>query len=452
MRYRDQLISVISVMVLLGIIIFILAIFSSHSYTLDLTSGKKFSLAPQSEKIMKNLKVKIIAKAFFRTPKDFQIMQDMLELYRGASPNFTYRFIDIQKEPNTAKLFKVTQPCTIVLRSEYGETLVSGVSEETLTNGVLKVSQKNAKALYFSTGHNEKSFDDLSVQGLNLFKGELEREGYSVNQINLMRTSRVPEDASVFLILGAEKDFLPQEIAQVKKYFISGGGVCILLEQEKLPRLEGFIKEYGLNIRNDMILDPFSKAQGSNYMSPIVVDYTNHPIVKDFRASTILPTCRSLDVLPYAESRKLLVIPVANTGKDSWGETDFGFLKSGIAKKESGKDIMGPLCTAAVIEHTISDVKKTGVGKKSHMFVCGDADFIRDSNFYSLGNRDFILNTIGYLSGEGELMAIRPKPADFMPFFLQQKQGNMLRWIFLIGLPLCVVITGVVVYFRRHGV
>lgn len=447
MRGKDKFINIICAGLLLAAMVLALAIFYNHSARFDFTALKKFSLSLQSHNIVKGLKIDITAIAFYRSDKDMQAMKDVLDIYKFANPKFTYRFVDIQKEPDTAKLFKVTYPGMVVIKSRYGETLAGSCTEDSVTNGILKVLNKRAKILYCVFGHKEKDFENLGVQGLNLMSEELRREGYEVKKLNLLQTSRIPKDAAAVLIFGPEKDFLPQEVKQLESYFEEGGNICVLMDQEVLPNLEKFIKNYGLVVRNDIIIDPVSRAGSLSYVSPVVFDYSNHLISKDLKASSVFTTCRSLDVLEEKNHPGSQVLYIARSGNQSWGETDLDYLKrTKLAKKELAKDAFGPLYVAAVINY---NTKGAGTAK---MFVCGDVDFINNSNFYLLANRDLILNALAYLSEGENLVGTRAVREDFIPFVFEPNRRNFFIIVFLISIPLAVVLTGTIVYFRRFGI
>ena len=92
--------SFLMVFIFLSIIGILNFLSSRHSHRVDLSETNRFSLAPQTKKILKNLEKELKITAFTQsnTPSEMQI-KDLLKNYSFASQNISIQFIDPSKKP-----------------------------------------------------------------------------------------------------------------------------------------------------------------------------------------------------------------------------------------------------------------------------------------------------------------------------------------------------------------
>src|SRR5207244_13418872 len=69
------------------------------------------------------------------------------------------------------------RPDTAVLESGKQETRITSVSEQELTNALIRVTKDEKKTIYFLTGHAEHLLEDSSKEGYSFLKEALERQG-----------------------------------------------------------------------------------------------------------------------------------------------------------------------------------------------------------------------------------------------------------------------------------
>lgn len=88
-------------------------------------------------------------------------------------------------------------------------------------------------------------------------------------------------------------------------------------------------------------------------------------------------------------------------------------------------------------------------GARSRVVVFGDSDFASNSYLELGGNKDLILNTIGWLAEEEDLIAIRPKDSLSQPIMLTARQGRIVFWLPVVFLPAAAGVFGVAVAVRK---
>jgi len=82
--------------------------------------------------------------------------------------------------------------------------------------------------------------------------------------------------------------------------------------------------------------------------------------------------------------------------------------------------------------------------------VIGDSDFASNSVLGVQGNRDFFMNTVGWLSQQENLISIRPKESDDRRITLTATQQNNITWLSLLLIPGFIFGTGVYTWWRRR--
>jgi len=100
-----------------------------------------------------------------------------------------------------------------------------------------------------------------------------------------------------------------------------------------------------------------------------------------------------------------------------------------------------------------AEKKEEKVKKKARLVVVGDSDFATNQLFKQPGlfNSDFFLNSIAWLAEQSKLVSIRPKERDIRYINLTKNQKILVFIIAIILVPLAVLSTGVVVWWKRRG-
>ncbi len=162
----------------------------------DLTATGKFTLAPQTVKVVKGFKEPVKALCFF--PDDIQYeankrkAQDLLEEYRYFNKNFSFRFIDPESQPALARQHQIRQYGTIVFISGTRQKAVTLPTEQNFTNALLEVSGAQAKKIYFLTGNGEHDINSKDQDGYSEARMGLIRDLYQVQALNLTLNNEDP--------------------------------------------------------------------------------------------------------------------------------------------------------------------------------------------------------------------------------------------------------------------
>ncbi|MFH1139917.1 MAG: Gldg family protein [Pseudomonadota bacterium] len=444
----------------LGVLVFLALLTVKHSTRLDLTENQTHSLAPQTLKVLAALKTEVKAVGYFQleTPQDGQA-RDLLQRYAHASDKFKFEMVDPDRNPARAKAAGVTRYETVVVESSGGSEQLQFLSEDRLTNAVLRVTRSTKKTIYFLTGHGEKDLVGIEKDGFSDAKTSLANQNYEVKHLLLMNAKKVPDDAAVVVLAGPQKDLFDVELESLGEFLRAGGKVLFLIDPQTEPGLAAWLKKYNVQLGDDIIVDKMSRLFGGDYLMPLVSSYTQHPLTRNFSAASFFPLARSVSVTEEKQAG-VAVVPLAETGEEAWGETDLNTLAEGTARFLENEDRKGPVALAVVgtvdLPGTEDEAKKTPTpddlgkrDKKGKFIVFGDSDFASNAYFNQSGNGDLFLASVGWLAEEEDLVAVRAKEPSNQPLMLSAVQIRLLFWLPVVVLPLLILVIGAAVLFRR---
>lgn len=433
-------------------ILVVVELFSKERFhaQIDTTKNRRYSLAPQTIKVLEGLKEPVKIYAFYQEADPSRTAaEDLLNLYRTKSgKKVEWEFVDPDRFPMKAQQYKVNTYNSLVLeRGERFEKIYIA-EEEKITNALVKITREEKPLVYVLQGHGEHGLESVQKDGYSEAKKAMESEHYEVKPLVLAREPQVPPDATVVLVAGPQKELQKEEWSALKAYVNGGGKLMLLLDPQAAPGAGDFLSQYGLLLDDDTIVDRNSRLLGGDYLVPPIVEYESHPITRDFRQSpylAYLPMARSVRVaekLPDGVSAEVL----ARTGPGSWGEKDLERLRRGEAELNS-EDLQGPLPVAAVATVQTQDTRKKG-----RILVVGDSDFISNAAIdpNRSANQDFFLNGLNWLAEQEDLISIRPKSAPSRPVMLKPGQWTLIFLIVVVAFPLSILCGGIVVVWRKR--
>jgi ABC-type uncharacterized transport system involved in gliding motility auxiliary subunit len=268
------------------------------------------------------------------------------------------------------------------------------------------------------------------------------------------------------VLAGPEQDLTPEAIEQLRLKVASGGKALVLLEPEfkaKLPNLEALLKQWGVEVGHDIVLDLVPRLTESGLVFAaeeriIVEQYPYHEITKAFPFRTLYSGVRSVKAAAGGKAQSLV-----ETSQDSWAKADIT-LKPPLRFDEK-LDKKGPIPIAAVATVSAPAPSPSPVpapapspgadeAKKpeGRVAVFGDADFASNALEGAQGNENFLLNVVAWLSEDADLISIKPRdPEDHRLTILPGSFQWTATWMTgLLVLPGFFVVLGVVSWWRRR--
>lgn len=484
-------------------------IFDRYPVTIDLTSNKIYSVSNDTEDYVKkvNVDVQVTVFADENTYTNYSSYNkqavELLKNYSKLNHHITYRFVDIDSHPEIVKEYtdtisqfdiifetktkvdgkeisrtrklgmldlltftdefeqKLSQSGysidtlaqqaggDLAFLSYYGSYVESSNAEQAFTSALMTVTDPNPVYVTILTGRSE-------LTQLTYFQTLLTANGYNVNTVDIT-SEDIPSDTDVVVIPAPKTDYLEEDITKVSDFLNNDGklGKQLLYiasyGQEDTPNLDEFLSEYGLAIGDGVICESDS---GKYYNSPCVTVASDVSDNFTQDVSTENPAILSA-----------LCRPVKTLFDEQDMVSTAAYLKSSDSAYTANVDISQ---TTGQVQIGDALVK----GQQNYMAVGSKAKFTDDndtlySNVIAVGsegllsdtylqysqyqNSEYFISVINGLTGKTAGITITPKTITGNVFDITQQQKTVLKWTFCLGVPVVVLVVGIVIWVRRKN-
>ncbi len=263
----------------------------------------------------------------------YDALKELFNRFADESDKFTYEFKDPKKsiELNAKYEIKEGQTSVILVRGSGAtetHTALSVISEQDLTNALIKLNASGSQKIYFLTGPAEyplvASGHSNNVGGqapsMSELKNSLLQEGYTVETLNLSQVKNViPADAAMLAIVHASTPYTQSESEAIEKYLELGGRLLYFADFGAESGLEPLLAKYGIEISPGVVADaanPRSPYQAVGSPS----EHEIGAILKRLGASLLIDTARGLIPLKEGTLPGVVTTPVLTSSPASWIE------------------------------------------------------------------------------------------------------------------------------------
>jgi ABC-type uncharacterized transport system involved in gliding motility auxiliary subunit len=438
------------ILVVLAIVVVANVLADRYNKSLDTTSNKQYSLSDQTKKIVSGLKQNATI-TYFNQSTRFQQGKDVLDEYASLSPKIHIEYVDPDKNPQLARAAGIRDFGTAVVQIGDKKDTAKSVTEEGLTGAFIRVLKGTTRTVCFVTGSGEHAIDDTERDGLSQFKDVLAKDEYQAKAIDLLQKAEVPSDCTTLVIAGPTHDYQQPQVDAIKTYVENGGRAFFMLDPPiqfgrsqiaANDALTNLLASWGVTLDKDMILDlnPVGQLAGLGPQVALVTTYTSQPIVSGMRGSAVgFPLSRSIEI---KNAGKTSVEKLFDSSSSSLATSNLSSPEVTVADPNNRK---GPLTIAAA--GTYNTGKQNSQGR---FVVTGSSSWAANRFLGFNGNSDLALNTVNWLSSDEDMISIRPKQQEDRRITMTRAQLNLVRATSQFVLPLLVVLTGTMVWWKRR--
>jgi ABC-type uncharacterized transport system involved in gliding motility auxiliary subunit len=461
-------------LVLLGVLFIFINFISSRRYARkDISRQQTTTLSDQTLRALSGLTEPVSVTVFFQpTSRLYDLTHDLLTEYERRNPNLKVEYVDPQQDIARAeqlvKELQITDLNLVVFRAgnrskhltdadlaelDFGPMQMGGQprvtafkGEDAFTSAIIAVTRGTPPAVWFTSGHGEKSIEDTEPLGLTELKEALTRQDMKVETVTLLERTEIPAEIKLVVIAGPTRRFTDQETALLQAYLMRGGKLLALLDPLDDSGLTGWLANWGAVVGNDIVVDPARQLPFVSAANLFVTEYSAHPLVEKMKTlATLFPLARSVR-RSEPQPEGVTVTPLATTSPDGWGET-----QTSVEQFEfhEGQDLKGPVPVAAAVERTIA-AQGEAPAASARMVVIGDSDFVINAQLPNVGNRDFILAAVYWLIEQEDLIGIGPKPMNSVKLNLTAPQLTGVFWFSFLALPVVFGALGAMMWWTRR--
>ncbi len=447
----------------------------------DTTATNQFSLAQRSRDLLNGLDRPINVIAYYpdEIPNIEMLtrqgkVETTLSEFARRSGNFTYEFIDPQKEADLARSQGVTAYETLAV-SAVGTDIIDLVQptdqvysrlEQDLYTALLVATETQRKKVYFLSGHGERDITRDAEDGYLKIREGLEVDNYEVETLPwapINEDVAVPDDAALLVIAGPTGE-LPTAHLDALNYYMAGrypdgeprreaARVIFLAEPDTHDTFRAFLAFWGVIVTDSYIRD----VEGSQPNAPRTLRVGIYN--PDAPPEIVAPRGRPLNVafMPgtaavepiLEETNTRLPRPIAAT-------TPSARLIDDIERVDPVDDDPQRVYFPAVYLDIVAPVGAAAPTTRppdnqiASMVVFGDSDFVSNRNVDRGSSAALFLNSANYLMGDFSLVSIRDREFVYREWNLDENEFNFVRFSTWLLLPGLMGIMAVVVWWVRR--
>lgn len=441
-------------------------------WTYDATGNKRYSLAPQTlqvldalpqllaewpEKVREGGPGKLasegLVSATASAPDHVQVyafyqrmdpardqIEVLLKAGRQRTPALQYEVVDPETDLERLYQYGVTVSRTVVI--EVGDYYISVLQpdESALTNAIYRMATNTRPLIAQVLGHGEHLPDSQERPGYSGYAQTLALQGYELRSLYLAGLEGVPEDVDVLVLAGPRTDPVEGELEALDAYLAGGGAILALFDPPTPEGWRAWMRNKRVDLTGNVLIsvDPGGQKFGVGPRTVVVIEgYGDHEIAAPLRGlRTVFPLAQALAETgePDPQVRGAILMKTEDL---SWAENDPETRFSGQARYNQGVDQPGPLPLAMLLEIGPQVGPESGPesGPIGRLAVFGNSEFLNNANLDLEGNRDLLLNTLGWLSRDETLIQIRGRDPLNQPVVLTPTEKEVFGWGSVLGWP-----------------
>jgi ABC-type uncharacterized transport system involved in gliding motility auxiliary subunit len=244
---------------------------------------------------------------------------------------------------------------------------------------------------------------------------------------------------------------LPGEMDKLRAYIEQGGNLLWLAEPDSPPGLEPLAEQLGVHFLPGTVVDATTRMFGiENPTFVVITGYPRHDISSAMTTVTVFPEAAALEV---NDSAAWSAVPLLTTLEHSW--TEIGEIEGEIRFDSDQDERAGPLDIGIALTRTPAGESDVDNGDDTstpnqRVVVIGDGDFLSNTYLGNPGNLELGLNIVRWLSHDDAIIEIRVKSAPDTTLVLGKVAQAVIAIGFLIGMPLLLLLSGIVIWLRRR--
>ncbi|MCR4717319.1 MAG: Gldg family protein [Lachnospiraceae bacterium] len=454
-KVRYGIMASTSVVIVILLVIALNVILSSKEWSVDLTKDKLYSLSDETEKILDGLDKDHEVTIYFMnsTSAVNSVYKNILTQY-DKHANVTVVYKDLEKYPQFPSAYldegaEASEDDMIVvcgtryryLKSadylKYGYDQSGNYAttiniEPKVTSSINYCVSGITPIIYTMTGQGEQELGEN-------FKSALDMDNYDVQNLDIVSDGGIPTDCDLLVINAPSSDLPESVITTIKEYMDHGGRMFVAIDPNDMyTNLNKLLESYGVKVNEGIMVETGSGYYMGNYPTYLLPTIAQHEVTEPLSTAglkVLAPVSKGLTAVKVDgyEASDLLM-----SSDQSFSKVN---LQSESIEKED-EDIAGPLAIAEIVDNASGD----GV-----LFVSGCSSMGVDDidNYTANGNTNLYANAVNYLIGQDEQISIKPTNVSTDRAMFSAFAAKMVIAVGIVGLPVLLILVGVIVVLIR---
>jgi ABC-type transport system involved in multi-copper enzyme maturation permease subunit len=424
-----------------------------HDPVIDFTANNAYTLSGPSKEALRNISGPASITLFEAANSNLaEDAGDLLARLRKQKPDLQTRVIDIARYQGEALRLGATDNGQAVVEMGTRRELVAPATELALVSALQRLSRRLPQTVCALTGHGERGIDDSSPRGYSVAKSAIEVNGIAVRSIDLTVHPVIPTECTILALLAPTAPLRDSEVAAVNKALRHNGKLIVTAEPGG-PNLDAITVPWGLRQLPGIVFDP-SRSVAGDPTTLVVNNFPSEsPLSRDIQGVVMLTSGGVTTA--SSEARGLSVAPILATGTSGWLTQDPMRRKYDPKQGDRGGPVvLGGAADYSTISPTGENRVPSGGPKidRTRLALFADADWAANGFIPEISNQTLLVNTINWLAGEEDLIAVGGVEPDLRRLTLTPARQQAMGIVSVGVLPFMALATGCLLWYRRRRV
>lgn len=433
----------------------------TFKFEADWTYGKRNSLSEPTQVLLKSLDKPLKFIAYIPNRPDLEAdLRKMIAKYQRINQQTSIEFVNPDLDPARAKQDGIQTAGQLAIHLGDKSEVIDSISESVVANAIQRMSRGAERLVITLEGNGERNLLATNNTGMSQLIATLQRSGFNIQPHNLLRTQSIPDNTSFVILASPQQDILPGEVDILRHYLEKGGNLLWLQDPGGLHGLQPLEELLGLKIYEGTVVDANPSLQallGINHPAIVpVIDYANNPITQKLNGNqTLFPFATMVSRDPQAADKEsalawqtdefLMTLP------SSWLENS-GILQGSVNYDKASGDIAGPISIGISLVRELEKPadKPQAKAHQQRVAVIGDSDFLLNSFIGQGANLDLATALFNWLSADDNLLQVPITRAPDTQLQLSETLGYFIGIFFLFILPVLLIASGTIIWWRRR--
>lgn len=318
--------------------------------------------------------------------------------------------------------------------------------DSALAGALEQVNMDKVPVICVATGHNEM----LNTSTLSAFTNMMEGQNFELREIDFL-TEEIPEETEILMLPTPQTDYTTEEIEKLHDYLDDDTTeqhrtilVTFHTTQEKLPKLEAFLEEWGFSIGEGMVAETDTSRMMASYPSFMLVNAEQEKILPDETyANLVVRESRPISLL-FEYNNNVAAYPLWTTADSAYVYVDETSAENPATESQ----------TVAAMADTYAVIDKENWLRSVVVF--GNSYVFTDSyiNATAYGDGTYIRDLLQYTTGtDASQVTVKTQQVQTRVLDISASQSTIIilgLGVFTVGIPLVIIIIGLAVFLKRR--
>lgn len=445
-----------------------------HDVHFDVSREGRNTPPSQLTTVVGNLRAPLSLTYFYNAGDPHALeTKELISIAAHGHPLFSFRAIDLDKEPGLARDVGVRAYNTAVLEAGGRKVLLDNTTDPTrIAYAAMRALKERVETVCFITGHGEtfrpvqahfhyshvetlRGHDtpgagdvlQAAPEQLDRLQLALTEIGYELREVVTASASAIPADCTVVADIGPRTAFAAGETDLLMKYLQGGGRLLLLLDPvfpvgADLQRLLGTV---GLSAEPAIVIDPLNHFR-TDPDKVAVPYYPPHPITERL-ALTVFPQARPFGVTPPPDGVRAVLL--AASSQDSYRRPAAAGGSALASAEQAAPDAedRGAQALAVAVDGVWPGAPSD---KHFRLVVAGTSKFASNEYFPYVSNGELSVAMLRWLAADETTPSVQPQTYQLPEIVLTNRQMRDVFIALEVLLPLSTLLCGVLVWWRRR--